>query len=226
MSPDRPRSTTPRSTSVLPLVGALLLALGALSLAACGGGEEAPRGNAEPVRIEDEELGIAVVVPPGSPFEPLESGPGEIRLRFPGDDEFTPGTVTFAAEPEQYFGVNLVEAVNAREEEIESRPGGDFLGQVELGSHLGTAFSTRARFDDEAGEQVEEVRIFAVHPGGNRLLHMTYRYTPSPGQTQARMMDQAFQAFGYAEGLVPEGDSGETEPATEDAPETENPPSD
>lgn len=220
MSPFRPLATGHRPTTAVLLAAAVLLALGALSLAACGGGEETARGDAEPVRLEDEELGIAVVIPPGSPFEPMESAPGEIRLRFPGDREFTPGTATFATEPEQYFGVNLVEAVNEREEEIESRPGGDFLGQVELGSHLGTAFSTRARFDDTSGEQVEEVRIFAVHPGGNRLLHMTYRYTPSPGQAQARLMDQAFVAFGYAEGLVSEGaapESAETEAAGEPA---------
>lgn len=203
---------------------AVLVALSWLSAAACGGGEEPEEAAGEPIRIEDEELGLAVVIPPGSPFEPAESEPGEIRLRFPGGGEFTPGTVVFRAEPAQYFGVNLVDAVNERKEEVESRPGGDFLGQMELGSHLGTAFSTRARFDDESGEQVEEVRVYAVHPSGDRLLHMTYRYTPTPGQTEARMREQAFEAFGYAEGLVSEGATAESEETEAAAgPEAEEP---
>lgn len=194
---------------------AVLLAVSFVIAAGCGGGGEPETTQAEPVRLEDPEVGIAVVIPPGSPFEPAESPPGEIRLRFPGDEEFSPGTVVYRAEPAQYFGVNLVEAVNRRKEDIESRPGGDFLGQVELGSHLGTAFSTRARFDDDSGRQVEEVRIFAVHPSGDRLLHMTYRYTPQPGQTRARMMDQAFEAFGYIEGLASE-DTGADGAATQE----------
>ena len=70
---------------------------------------------------------------------------------------------------------------------------------------LGTAYSTRARFEED-GQAVEEIRIFAVHPAGNRLLHMTYRYEPAAGQTQARMMDQAFEAFGYIEPLTTTGE--------------------
>ena len=84
------------------------------------------------------------------------------------------------------------------------------MGQVELGTELlGPAFSTRGRYLDEDGEAVEEVRIFAVHPAGDRLLHMTYRYPESPGQTRARLEDQAFVAFGYIEPLEAGEGSGE-----------------
>jgi hypothetical protein len=111
--------------------------------------------------------------------------------------------VIFRAEPEQDYGVNLVEAVNAREEEVEAMPDGEFLGQVELGSeHLGALYSTRGRYAGEDRQTVEEIRIFAVHPTANRLLHMTYRYPPAPGQTQARLLDQAAVAMGYIEPLL------------------------
>lgn len=186
-----------------------MLVVAALALAAavgCGQGTEVAEEPvaAEPTVLEDAELGLAVVVPPGSPFEPVPGEDGEIRLRFPGNEDFSEGTVIYAAEPEQYFGVNLVEAVNEREVEVEERPQGEFLGQVELGHEvLGTAYSTRSRHVED-GRQIEEIRIFAVHPTGNRLLHMTYRYEPAPGQTQARMMDQAFEAFGYLEPLSAE----------------------
>jgi len=96
-------------------------------------------------------------------------------------------------------GVNLVEAVNQRKEELEARPDGRFYGQVELGGPLGTAYSTRGSYS-ESGEDVEEVRIFAVHPQGDRLLHVTLRYAPVAGQGPARV-DQALRAFGWIEPL-------------------------
>jgi hypothetical protein len=189
---------------VPPRAAALLLLLPLLAGCAGGGGGddvEPAAPAAEPQRVENEAVGVAVVVPADSRFE-LESNEGdEIRLRFPGDREFEPGTVIYRAEAEQYFGVNLVEAVNQRKADLEGMAGGQFFGQVELGGPLGTAYSTRGRYTDEAGNEVEEVRIFTVHPAGNRLLHMTYRYPATPGQTEARMMDQAFEAFGYVEPL-------------------------
>lgn len=199
-----------------------------LLLAACGGGEPAvdPAAGdaAEPNRIENEALGIAVVDPADAMFE-LESNEGdEIRLRFAGDEEFAPGTVVYRAEPEQDYGVNLVEAVNAREEEMEAMPGGEFLGQVELGSeHLGSLYSTRGRYTGEDGQTVEEIRIFAVHPTANRLLHMTYSYPPAPGQTEARLLDQAAVAFGYVEPLPAAEVAAEEDAAESTAAEVETP---
>lgn len=219
--PLTPASSRRRLSSRLLAAG---LPLACLALAvACGEGATEPPVEAEPTRLVNEELGFAVVVPPGSPFEPAGVEGDEIRLRFPGDAEFTGGTVIYTAEPEQYFGVNLHEAVNEREEEVESRPQGEFMGQVELGTELlGPAYSTRGRYLDEDGEAVEEVRIFAVHPAGDRLLHMTYRYPASPGQTRARLEDQAFVAFGYIEpleGAEEGGDGGDVEGGPEAAPE-------
>lgn len=193
------------------LTFAALLVLGAACAGNQGGDGEEPAVAAEPQRVENPSVDLAVVIPPGSPFE-LESNQGdEIRLRFPAQGEFGPGTVIYQAAPEQYFGVNLVDAVNDRKAEVEELPGGQFLGQIELGGPLGPAYSTRARYTGDDGKEVEEVRIFTVHPAGNRLLYMTYRYDAAAGQTKARMMDQAFEAFGYIEpleGAAPSGDEG------------------
>ena len=179
---------------VLPLAGA------------CGGGGDdgTAAAGGEAQRIENPELGIAVVIPPGSPFELVSNQDDEIRLRFPANGEFSEGTAIYTAGPEQDYGINLVDAVNARKAELEAKPDGEFFGQVELGSeNLGTAYSTRGRYSDENGRTIEELRIFAVHPGANRLLTMTYRYEPAPGQTQARLVDQAAEALGYVEALAP-----------------------
>lgn len=197
----------------------LLAALSALALpfaGACGGGDhggEAAVGEAQ--RIENPELGIAVVIPPGSPFELVSNQGDEIRLRFPGNREFSPGTVTYTAGPVEKYGINLVDAVNARKAELQAMPDGQFFGQVELGSaNLGTIYSTRGRFTDDDGKTVEELRLFAVHPSANRLLSMTYRYEPSPGQTQARLVDQAAEALGYVEPLAPPADAAADEGTT------------
>lgn len=190
-----------------------------LATVACAPDEEpvTDTETAEPNRLENEELGIVVVDPAGGMFEPESNEPGEIRLSYAGDENFSPGTVIIGAEPEQEFGVNLVDEVNAREAELELMPDGEFYGQVELGSeNLGTAYSTRGRYTNEAGEEVEELKIFAVHPSANRLLHLTYRYEPAPGQTQARLVDQAMVALGYIEpleGADEGGESGEGEAA-------------
>jgi len=222
------RTSLPRPCYLsAPLLCALLAVLpAALGLAGCGGdggnGAEPPAEVAEPQRVENASVDVAVVIPAGSPFE-LESNDGdEIRLRYPGYGEFGPGTVTYRADPEQYFGVNLVNAVNDRKAEVEKLPNGVFLGQVELGGPLGPAFSTRVRYTDAEGHEVEEVRIFTVHPKGNRLLYMTYRYEAAPGQTKERLQDQAFEAFGYLEplggesGTGADGTDGEAGTAVED----------
>lgn len=194
-----------------------------LATVACAPDEEAATDaeTAEPNRLVNEELGIVVVDPAGGMFEPESNEPGEIRLSYAGDENFSPGTVIIGAEPEQEYGVNLVDEVNAREAELELMPDGEFYGQVELGSeNLGTAYSTRGRYTNEAGQQVEELKIFAVHPTANRLLHLTYRYEPEPGQTQARLVDQAMVALGYIEpleGADGDGESGEGEAAATEA---------
>lgn len=195
----------------------LLLLLGALVSAAllsgCGSDEEPTQ--AAPVagtRVENPELGIALAsVPP--PFV-LDVNEGEtLRLRRSEHAEGPPGTVTFDAGEEQIAGVNLPQAVEDQKARIEALPEGDYLGRLELGSQLGTAFSTRGRYLDE-GEKVEEVRLFTVHPSGNRLFSMRYVY-PLPTDSEARM-EEAFLVLGEVEPFTAPGATG-PEPGTDTA---------
>lgn len=201
--------STPLSVTHLALI---------LALAGCGGGEESV---GEPVRLESREVGIALEVPASASFSAAGTEGGVVRLTSPGEttesgERLGPATLVYDAEPPQVAGVNLVEAVNLRAEEIRSRPEGEFYGQGELGSPLGAAYSTRGRFRDADGEVVEELRIVAVHPGGDRLLHMTLAYTPAPGQTAARL-EQALSAFSWIEPLDSPGSPAEEDAAGEAA---------
>jgi len=213
--PPAPRPTPPsRLRPAAPLLAAVLLA-GAALTAGCGGEEAAP---AEPVRVESPALGIAVVIPGDAPVE-VEDAAGEtIRLARAAEGEVGPGTLVFASGPPPEYGPNLVEAVKEREAELEGLPDGEFFGQLELGSQLGPAYATRGRFTDETGQKVEETRIYTVHPADrDRLMWLTYRYVPSPGDTETRR-SQALEAFGWIEPL---GAAGEV--ASEEAPAAEAP---
>lgn len=199
--------TPATKSSSRPLAATLALCF-TLGLGACGDGAEEPATTAEPTRLESAEVGIAVEVPAGSSFTAQGTDGGVLRLASPGETTESgvalgPATLVYDAEPPQVAGVNLVEAVNQRKEELEGRPNGRFYGQVELGGPLGTAYSTRGSYG-EGGEDVEEVRIFAVHPQGDRLLHVTLQYAPVQGQGPARV-DQALRAFGWIEPLEEAG---------------------
>ena len=197
-----PAAAGARARLAAHALAALALAAG---LAACQPEEEAPAAAAEPTRLESPEVGIAVAVPASASFTAAGTEGGVLRLESAGettgdDVSLGPATLVYAAEPPQEAGVNLVAAVNERKAELEARPEGRFFGQVELGGPLGTAYSTRGSYQGDDGQPVEEVRIFAVHPQGDRLLHVTLSYPPVQGQGPARV-DQALRAFGWVEPL-------------------------
>lgn len=205
---DRPRPRTAIALRTLALLGC------AAALAACGErAAEAPPAGAEPTRVENPALGIALVGYEEAGFE-LVSAEGEtFELRRPaevdaeGNATNAEATLTYRAGPPQAAGVNLVAAVNDQKADMEARPGGHFEGQAELMSQIGRAYSTRGRYkvDDgsgDAGAEREEIRVFAVHPNGDRLLWMTYRYRPTADNARARM-NEAMAALGLIEPLPP-----------------------
>lgn len=154
---------------------------------------------AVPRRVESQPLGLAIAAVPRG-FE-LEVNEGE-TLRLEGRNaEGRWGTITVEVEPPQAAGVNLVKAVNEQKQALEARPEGKFMGQVELGSPLGTAFSTRGRYRDGEGATMEESRVFAVHPMGDRLLSVRYVY-PAGGDSEERLQ-QLFALLGEIEILAP-----------------------
>jgi len=162
--------------------------------------------------VDSPEAGIRLTdLPEG--FRLVSSDGGEIVLE--RKPELPPGTAVIAATEEQDSGVNLFKAVNDQKEDIESRPEGKFQGQTELGSHLGPAYLTRGRWSDN-GAETEEMRLFALHPTGNRMVVITYTYAVS-GDTKDRA-SQAMEILGFIEGLDAEPTEDEEEGAGEGAP--------
>lgn len=176
-----------------------------LLTAGCGPGAEdastaMPSG--EPDRIENAVLGITLDGVAAAGFEvAINEGETLVLLR-PAHGDQAEAKLTYRVSPPQTAGVNLIEAVNQQKADIESRPSGDFLGQVELMSQFGTAYSTRGRYAGDDGLEMEEIRILTVHPEGDRMMSLTYRYTPNAGGTKERL-DQAMSALGLVEPLAP-----------------------
>jgi hypothetical protein len=159
------RLTMPKPPALPLLTLGLALTL-TLALACAPGGEdgagEAPAGE----RVESGDLGIALAgVPAG--FE-VETNEGEELVLVNTEDG---GTVSFVMTPLQSSGVNLQARVWEEKERIEGMPSGEYRGQNELGGvPLGTTYTSRGRFENEAGEAVEEYRALLVHPTQNRTL--------------------------------------------------------
>ena len=212
----RPAQPPSRPAALVRLAPALAVVL--LAAAGCGPRQEGMTTgveSTEPERVENPALGIALVGPQAAGFDVVANEGETLTLVRHATGEEAEATVIYDASPPQVAGVNLVEAVNEQKAAIEARPGGSFLGQVQLMSELlGNAYSTRGRYTGSGGEEIEEVKLFAVHPSGDRLLSVTYRYRPAEGGSKARL-DQAMAALGLVEPLAPEaGSEGGGEPAT------------
>lgn len=170
----RPRITT-----------ALLITLGLV-----GAGCQQQQPEPEPVapageRVENTELGVAIAALPS--FFRLVSNKGGVIELEPADAAVA-GKLTVAAGPAERGGINLVQAVKDHIEDIGARPGGDYKGQGELGSHLGTAFYSRGHYQSDDGATEEETTIFLAHPLGDRKLMLIYRYPPGEAEdTRARL---------------------------------------
>jgi hypothetical protein len=187
-----------------PGLGAPILALAL----ACGPGkpaqEAAPPQPAPGPRTENPALGIALATVPAT-FRVEANAGADLRLvRADG----APGSLHFELTAAA-GGVNLIEALKAHQEAIQARPGGDYKGQIELRSPLGTTFASRGRFGTE-GATTEEFRIFAVHPDGDKLLTIVYSY-PAGEDTPARR-DELLAVLGEVEPAAPGGTTAEAQP--------------
>lgn len=179
-------------------------------LAACGGSEPGAGSPADaPQRVESPALGLAVAALPGSLAVAVNQGQ-ELLLE-PADER--PGSLRFELAPPPRGGVNLVQAVNDHKAAIEERPDGDYRGQVELMSPLGTAYASRGRYTGEGGETVEELVIFTLHPTGDRLLSLIYTY-PATGDTEERR-DELIGVLAEIEGTGTPPEAAAEEPAPE-----------
>ena len=135
------------------------------------------------IRLAAVPDGFAVAVNQGSSFE----------LR--PTDETVGGLLWFGVGPE-VEGVNLVAAVNKHQARIEGLPGGDYKGAQELQGPLGTAFYSRGRYLDGETE-TEETILVTIHPKGNRMLTITYRYPA--GNDSAARVEQLIETLAFVE---------------------------
>ena len=140
-----------------------------------------------PQRVENSEVGVVLTDVPDFFF--LEVNDGS-RLELVPADGTTAGRVFVRAGEQETGGINLVAAVEEHKATILSASG-EYQGQRELGTQMGTAFYSRGRFPDDGGQTTEETVIFMVHPLGDRTLQLVYRY-PAGDDSKERIQDQLF----------------------------------
>lgn len=198
--------------STRPIVLSLAL-IPCLVLLACGPGEEEPaREEAAPgPRVENPELGLALAQLPAGFEVEVNEGSTLVLARSAEDD---PAQLTFELGPLQTAGVNLVDRVWEEKGRVEALPEGQYRGQNELGGvPIGTTFTSRGRFRNEAGERVEEYRALAIHPGQNRVLVLDYEYpVPEPGEDSNRLEELML----VLEQVEPAGGGQDAEPPAEE----------
>ena len=180
-------------------------------LLACQSSSPPPEEEAEaaPIRVENAELGLAIAAVPAE-FELVSSAGADLELARAG--EGVEGRAWVEVEPEAEGGINLVDIVNGQREIFEARPGGSFSGSRELVLPDGRpAYYSRGRFVD--GEvEVEEFRVFSVHPLANRLVTVYYRYPA--GTDSADRLNDLLLLVGEIEGF----DATSPAPAAEGGP--------
>jgi hypothetical protein len=162
------------------------LALLALLLLPAGCGRQAPDEDVPDatavaeVGTTNQELGITLQnIPEGLVVEANQDANLILAPETPEQGVF----LKFEVGPEE-VGVNLIAAVQSHQAHIEDFPGGKYFGSTELISQLGTAFLSRGQFNSE-DDEIEEARVFVIHPSGNRLLSLIYTY-PAGGDSQSR----------------------------------------
>ena len=169
-----------------------------LVLLALGCASPAPEPEPEPAapRVENPALGLAVAAVP-APFTVAENS-GE-TLVFSAGGPTDEGQLEVLVGPVETSGINLIEAVKAKRADFESAEGGEYYGNRELGTPLGTAFTARGAYATEAG-RIEESWIFAIHPMENRILMLRYAYPDGEGQERVAGL---MEIMGEIEGLAP-----------------------
>ena len=116
------------------LAAATTAGVAVVALAAgCGGAKGGAGGAAAPAAppVVDRDLRLSLEPPAGAGFEVETNEGATLVLVHPAGEAGEAATLTLeVGEPEP--NVNLVDAVNHQKAAIEGRPGGYFLGQVQL----------------------------------------------------------------------------------------------
>jgi hypothetical protein len=177
----------------------LLLLVGAFST----GCSTSPQETAPAPRVENSGLGIALATVP-SPFVVGTNEGSTLKLRAPG--ETSEGILFFEVAGETRGGINLIAEAEGMQDWFEQQPDGQFFGNLELGTPLGPAFTSRGSYTLD-GVMIEELRVFAIHPSSNRLLRMTYRYSPGEGKERLQQLAEVLGEVEAFDTSVQAGDS-------------------
>ncbi len=149
-------------------------------------------------RVENSSLEIAIAALPEFFVVAANEGP-RLELRAPG--ETGEATLFFETTAELAGGINLVAEAEGMRDWYESQPDGEYKGNLELGTPLGPAFTSRGTYTED-GVPIEEIRVFAIHPNSNRMLRLTYRYPPGEGKQR---LQELAEVLGEVEGFWPSG---------------------
>ena len=155
-----------RSGTALSLIAAALVLVG------CGGSNTGTDIVASGSRVENAELGLAIAELPEG-FEVDKNDETGLVLITSGSGD--PGVVEIDLGPVEEGSVNIVEAATATKAVFESLPGGEFFGNQELLTPIGSFFTARGAFDEDP-RRVEQLLAFTLHPNSNRLVRISFRY--------------------------------------------------
>jgi len=164
---------------------ALVVILLALSCAA-------PTPPPDPIAIDNIDLGITLLGLPDGLVVAANQG---TSLELRPADKNAGGILWFEVGPVRE-GVNLVAAVQDHQKRMEGMAEADYKGGQELQGDFGTAFYSRGQYVDQ-GERLEETVVFMIHPAGNRLLGIHYRYPA--GNDSAARVEQLIDVISYLE---------------------------
>ncbi len=147
-------------------------------------------------RVANPNLGLAIAMLP-EPFEVVSADGDTIELHAPGSGG--DGRVVISVGEPDVHGVNLIDEVKARKTAFEGLPGGVYLGNRELGTPTGTAFTARGTYDGETGP-AEETWVYSLHPlERDRLLTLVYTY---PAGESERRINELLLLLGEIEGAA------------------------
>lgn len=177
-----------------------LVLMSSLLFTACQGGGQGAADDAEAAmgeRVENPANGVALAGVPA--FFRLQSNDEAGIVLVPADAAVA-GTLTVKAGAQEVGGINLIAAIEQHKEAVLARQDGDYKGQRELGSQLGTAFYSRGHYTGDDGVRLEETIVFLVHPWGDRTLQLVYVY-PAGEDSGTRIQEQLFGVLGEVEAL-------------------------
>ena len=168
-----------------------------LALGACGSEPIAP-----PVSTDTSLVAPSARVRLATTPEIFEVAANDAeRLEFTAPSLPGPSRVTITLGEIETAGINIFERVEQQLASFNELPSGSSFGQTQLVAPIGLIFMLRGRFEEDDRE-VEELRAILVHPVGNRLLTISYRYPA--GNDTAERGQQLMELLGEIEDLKPQ----------------------